>query len=64
MAKNPQKSQKSTKLSGDTVFKHPSVFSKTRQNGPFLAFLMNFWPLKMVNETFSGIFKHSEVKEP
>ena len=33
-------------------------FSKTRQNGPFLAFLINFCPLKMMNETFSVIFKH------
>ena len=33
-------------------------FSKTRQNGQFLAFLINFCPLKMLNETFSMIFKH------
>ena len=35
-------------------------FSKTRQNWPILAYLMNFCPLKMLtyNATFWVIFKH------
>ena len=38
-------------------------FSKTRQNGQFLAFLINFCPLKMLNETFSVIFKHCGLQD-
>ena len=33
-------------LSGNTVWPQASVFLKTRQNGPFSAFLINFCPLK------------------
>ena len=36
---------------------------KTRQNEPFLAFFLNFWPLAMLNATFSGIFKHGAQVE-
>ena len=48
-----------------TLFDRKLWFSKTRQNVPFLAFLINFCPLKcwtslaMLNATFSVIFKHS-----
>ena len=36
---------------------------KTRQNEPFLAFFLNFWPLAMLNATISGIFKHGAQVE-
>ena len=36
-----------TDLSGNTVSPQASGFKKTRQNGPFSAFLINFCPLKM-----------------
>ena len=36
-----------TDLSGNTVWPQALSFQKTRQNGPFLAYLINFCPLKM-----------------
>ena len=36
-----------TDLSGNTVRPQASGFQKTRKNEPFLAFLINFCPLKM-----------------
>ena len=36
-----------TDLSGNIFWPQASDFPKTRQNGPFLAFLINFYPLKM-----------------
>ena len=40
-------------LSGNTVWPKALGFSKTRQNGLFLAFLTNFCPLKMSHLNFS-----------
>ena len=34
-------------LSGNTVWPQTSGFQKLAKNGPFLAFLINFFPLKM-----------------
>ena len=34
-------------LSGNTVSPQASSFQRSRKNGPFLALLMNFCPLKM-----------------
>ena len=73
VAKNPQKSQKSTKLSGNTVFKHPSVFfSKTRQKWTIFGIFNELLFIQNVNVArfaryaewdFFGIFKQCELKQ-
>ena len=45
-------------MSGNTVWPEASDFQKIVKIDYFLTFLMNFCSIKMLNETFSVIFKH------
>ena len=48
-------------LSGNTVWLQASAFQKLAKLDHFWAFIINFCPLRMLNETIPVIFKHRVV---